>query len=261
MSHDSYRDVLVTVATYNEIENLPQLTDQILEATAGAELLVVDDNSPDGTGQWAARRAAEDPRVHHLGRPAKAGLGTAILAAMQRSITQNYRYLVNLDGDFSHDPQQIPQLVAAMDPPNAPAVDLVIGSRYVPGGRIEGWPSRRLWMSRGVNWYTRLMLRTTPADASSGFRCYRVATLARLPLDRIRSSGYAFQEEILWHLQRAGGRCGEVPITFADRTRGKSKINLREALAALYIITSLGVTGGRSRPGAHRDEDQTPPSH
>jgi dolichol-phosphate mannosyltransferase len=245
MSHPAGRSLLVTVATYNEMENLPRLVEAIFQATEDADLLIVDDNSPDGTGGWAAERAIEDPRVHHLGRPGKQGLGSAIVAAMHRAIDGDYCYLVNLDGDFSHDPAAIPQLVAAMDPPDSPPVDLVIGSRYIPGGRIEGWPWRRHWMSRGVNWYTRLLLRATPADCSSGYRCYRVATLARMPLDQIRATGYAFHEEFLWHLRRAGGTSAEVPITFVDRTRGHSKINLREAAVALATIARLGMTSIR----------------
>jgi dolichol-phosphate mannosyltransferase len=249
MSDQDQRSLLVTVATYNEMENLPRLVDRVLAAVPEAALLIVDDNSPDGTGVWAARRAVDDPRVLHLGRAGKEGLGSAIVAAMRRAIEGKYRYLVNLDGDLSHDPAVIPDLVTAMEPPSAPPVDLVVGSRYVPGGRIEGWPWRRHWMSRSVNWYTRLLLRATLADCSSGFRCYRVSTLARLPLDQIQSTGYAFHEEFLWHLQQAGGRCAEVPITFVDRTHGQSKINWKEAWSALVTIARLGLTPGRSTPG------------
>jgi dolichol-phosphate mannosyltransferase len=231
---------LVTVATYNEMENLPRLTEQILGVMPDLQLLVVDDNSPDGTGQWAAGRAAEDPRIHHLGRPGKEGLGSAIVAAMRWAIEREYEYLINLDGDFSHDPRQIPQFLEAMEPSGDKPSDLVIGSRYIPGGKIEGWPWRRYWMSRGVNWYTRRMLGTTIADCSSGYRCYRVTTLARMPLDQIRSTGYSFHEEFLWHLAQAGGVCREVPIHFIDRTEGESKINLREGLVALKVIAQLG---------------------
>ena len=165
---------------------------------------MIDDNSPDGTGQWCDRRAAEDPRVHCLHRAGKLGLGTAIIAGMQYAIEHGYRYVLNMDADFSHHPRYLPGLLAGMEPPDGPPVDVMIGSRYVPGGGVEGWPLRRHLMSRGVNLYARWLLGLKPKDCSGAFRCYRTSLLAKLDFDAIRSRGYSFQEEILWHLKRLG---------------------------------------------------------
>lgn len=232
---------LVTVATYNEIENLPKLVDAIFEAVPQVDLLVIDDNSPDGTGRWCDERAMADSRVHCLHREGKLGLGTAIIAGMQHALEHGYKHVLNMDADFSHHPRYLPDLLAGMDPPDGPPVDVMIGSRYVPGGGVEGWPWRRHFMSSGVNLYSRWLLGLKPKDSSGAFRCYRTELLARLDFSRVRSRGYSFQEEILWHLKRLGARFGETPITFVDRTAGSSKINSREAVAALGIIFALGV--------------------
>ncbi len=232
---------LVTVATYNEIENLPRLVDEILLALPRVHLLVIDDNSPDGTGDWCDRKAAEDPRVHCMHRPGKLGLGTATIAGMQYAIRLGCKYVLNMDADFSHQPRYLGELLAGMEPEGAPAVDVMIGSRYVPGGGVEGWPLRRRLMSRAVNCYARWLLGLKAKDCSGAFRCYRTELLARLDFDAVRSRGYSFQEEILWHLKRLGARFAETPIVFIDRQRGTSKINSKEALAALRIIFTLGV--------------------
>lgn len=233
---------LVSVATYNEIENLPSLVDEIFRYVPDADLLVIDDNSPDGTGQWCDRRAAEDPRVRCLHRSGKLGLGTAILAAMRYAIEQGYERLINLDADFSHHPRYLPDLLAGMAADDdSPGADVMIGSRYVPGGGIEGWPWKRHFMSQGVNVYSRWLLGLSPRDCSGSYRCYRTALLRRIDFDAVRSRGYSFQEEILWHLKRAGCRFGETPIVFVDRVKGSSKIDTREALAALGNIFVLGL--------------------
>ena len=232
---------LVTVATYNEIENLPKLVEEIFAFAPDVDLLVIDDNSPDGTGAWCDRRAEEDGRVHCLHRPAKLGLGTATIAGMKYALDRGYRQVLNMDADFSHDPRYLPAILAGMDPPEGPPVDVMIGSRYIPGGGIEGWSWRRHFMSRGVNFYSRWLLSLKCKDCSGAFRCYRTSLLARLDFDRVRSRGYSFQEEILWRLQRLGARFGETPIVFVDRREGRSKINNREALAALWIILGLGL--------------------
>ncbi len=232
---------LVTVATYNEIENLPRLVEEIFQQAGDVDILVVDDNSPDGTGQWCDEKAAEDPRVHCLHREGKLGLGTATVAAMQYGIEHGYKYVLNMDADFSHHPRYLPDIMAAMDPPDGPAVDIMIGSRYVPGGGVEGWPLKRHIMSRGVNLYARWLLGLKSKDCSGAYRCYRTELLAKLDFDRIRSRGYSFQEEILWHLKRAGARFGETPIIFADRELGESKIDSGEAVSALWIIFTMGL--------------------
>ncbi len=232
---------LIAVAAYNEIESLPRLVDEILRVAPRADLLVIDDNSPDGTGQWCDQRAALEPRVRCLHRAGKLGLGTAVLAGMKYAIEHGYELLVNLDADLSHDPAAIPALLAAMAPDDGPPVDVAIGSRYIPGGGIKGWPLRRHVMSRFVNRYSRLLLRLPVHDCSGSFRCYRVARLAELDLDAVQSRGYSFFEEILWRLARRDCRFVEVPITFTERQHGRSKINLREALSALGTITKLGL--------------------
>lgn len=232
---------LVAIATYNEIENLPPLVQEILRTVPEAHVLVVDDNSPDGTGQWCDRKAAQDPRVRCLHRPRKLGLGTAVVAAMRYAIDHGYRLLVTMDADFSHPPQRIADLLAGMDPIHGPPRDVMIGSRYVRGGGIEGWGLKRRLMSWGVNLYTRWALGVSPKDCSGNFRCYRTGLLARLDFRAVRSHGYAFQEEILFRVEQLGARIGEAPIRFVDRRRGVSKIDLAEALAAVWTIFTLAI--------------------
>jgi len=156
-----------------------------------------------------------------------------------------------MDADFSHHPRYLPDLLGGMDPAGNPPVDVMIGSRYIPGGGIEGWPWKRHFMSRAVNLYSRWLLGLKPKDCSGAFRCYRTSVLTRLDFHAVRSLGYSFQEEILWHLKRAGARFGETPIVFVDRRVGASKINSKEALSALWIILGLGARnwlGRRPRP-------------
>ena len=231
---------LVTVATYNEMENLPALVEEIF-AQAEVDILVIDDNSPDGTGRWCDCRAKEDPRVHCLHRPGKLGLGTATIAGMRWAIKHGYDQVLNMDADFSHHPRYLPAFLAGMAPPGAEPVDVVIGSRYIPGGGVEGWPLRRHVMSRGINLVARWLLGLGPKDCSGAFRCYRTTILKRLDFDAVRSRGYSFQEEILWHLKRLGARFAETPIVFVDRQRGASKINMREAFSSLWALVRLGL--------------------
>ncbi len=230
---------LVAVATYNEIETLPALVAEVFHWLPQADILVVDDNSPDGTGQWCDAESARDPRLRCLHRPAKLGLGTATVAALRYALEHGYAFVITMDADLSHPPRYLPDLLAAMDPPGRPPMDVMIGSRYVPGGRIEGWPWYRHLMSRAVNAYARWLLKLKPRDCSGAFRCYRVAALGRLDFGALRSTGYSFEEEILWRLQRAGAVIGELPITFVDRNQGRSKVDRREALAALRTLLAL----------------------
>ncbi|MGD9644882.1 MAG: polyprenol monophosphomannose synthase [Pirellulales bacterium] len=231
--------VLVTLATYNEIENVPLMVDAILGELPTAEVLVIDDNSPDGTGQWCEDRRQTEPRLKCLHRTGKQGLGTAIIAGLKYAIDHGYDYVINMDADMSHPPRNLPELLAGMH--GDAAVDCMIGSRYVAGGGVEGWPAKRYLMSKSVNFYARTMLGLSPGDVSGSYRCYRVETLKKLDLDAVRSRGYAFQEEILWHVKRAGGRFGETPITFVDRQRGQSKIRTSDAVEALWVIFVLGI--------------------
>ena len=185
-------------------------------------------------------------------RPGKLGLGGAIVAGMKYAIHHGYRCVLNMDADFSHQPRYLPRLIGGMDPPGGEPVDVMIGSRYIRGGGIEGWSWKRHLMSRGVNFYARWLLGLSPKDCSGGFRCYRVSLLARLDFDAVRSRGYSFQEEILWRLARLGARFGEIPIVFVDRRRGLSKIDSREAIAAMRIILALGVENLCRRPRPNR---------
>jgi dolichol-phosphate mannosyltransferase len=232
---------LVTVATYNEMENLPRLVEEILRYAPQADILVIDDNSPDGTGQWCDRQQVAEPRIACLHRSGKLGLGTATIAGMKYGIEHGYRYVLNMDADFSHQPKYLPALLAGMEPSGGPPVDVMIGSRYIPGGGVEGWPLKRQLMSRAVNLYARCLLGLRAKDCSGAFRCYRTSILAKLDFDAVRSRGYSFQEEILWRLKRLGARLGETPIIFPERQHGVSKIDSGEALAALRILFALGM--------------------
>jgi dolichol-phosphate mannosyltransferase len=234
---------LVLLATYNEIENLPGLVDEIRRVLPNADVLVIDDNSPDGTGRWCDERAAAEPRLYCLHRPGKQGLGSATLAGMQWALERDYELVITMDADWSHDPRHLVELVRAAD-----SADVVIGSRYCPGGAIEGWPIRRRAMSRVMNALTRFALRLPIGDTSGAFRAYRTSALRKLDLSRIHATGYSYLEEILWHLHQVGADFAEVPITFHERRAGKSKISVGEAtdkLATLYRLSCAKHT----RPG------------
>lgn len=233
-------DTLVIIATYNERENLPHLIDAIFEHAPEVDVLVVDDNSPDGTGQWCDQRAEQDARVRCLHRSGKLGLGSAVTEGMQYAIDRGYTCTVNLDGDMSHHPRYLPDLLAAMEPEEGRPVDVMIGSRYVPGGGIQGWPWRRHLMSRCINWFARWMLGLPVRDLSGAYRCYRTAKLAEIDFSQIRSKGYGFLEEILFLLKQQNARFGEIPIVFEDRTHGDSKITWGEAVAAIWLLCRLG---------------------
>ncbi len=243
---------LISLCTYNERQNLADLIAAIFEQVPQADLLVVDDNSPDGTGELADEIAAADSRVHVLHREGKLGLGSATLAAFGFAIDRGYTYLLNMDADFSHHPRFIPDLLACME-----RADVAIGSRYVPGGGISGWSIKRHFMSRCVNIYARLMLRLKTRDNSGAFRCYRVSKLREVDFDKIRATGYAFQEEILYRLSRLGCRFAETPIQFEDRRHGSSKINLRESVVAVWVIFLLSLDRLRGVPVT--PDSQSPP--
>jgi len=225
---------LVALATYNEVENLPELTDAILRELPAADLLVVDDNSPDGSGRWCDERAASEPQLRCLHRAGKMGLGSATREAIRYAIARDYDVIVTMDADWSHDPAHLPELVAA-----TARADVVIGSRYVDGGAIAGWPWHRRLLSRTLNRLSHTMLRLPVHDASGAFRAYRVSKLRELELTDIRAGGYAYLEEILWHLARAGANFAEVPITFCERRAGRSKANLREVAGKIFTVLRL----------------------
>ncbi len=226
--------ILVALATYNEIENLPSLVDAIHAELPQADVLVVDDNSPDGTGKWCEEFASSHPWFSHLPRAGKLGLGTALAAALQHAVERGYWAVITLDSDWSHPPEKLPELLAA-----AETADIVIGSRYCPGGSIEGWPKRRRIASRMINSLTRVLVGIPLSDCSGNYRLYTTQLLKQLDWDQLHAEGYAYLEEILWHLQRVGARFAEVPITFAERRAGQSKINLGEVIGAGRTLVRL----------------------
>ncbi len=226
--------MLVTLCTYNERENLEPLVDQIINVAPDVDVLVIDDNSPDGTGQLADTIARQHPQVHVLHRPLKQGLGKATLAGLHVALEQGYDYWLNMDADFSHAPQDIPALLGGMQ-----EADVVIGSRYVAGGGTVGWGIKRHLMSRTINLYARLLLGLKTKDNSGAFRCYRLSRLRELDLSRFLATGYAVQEELLYRCRRVGCRFREVPITFRDREHGQSKINRKEAVLAIWVLLQL----------------------
>ena len=250
------KDVLFVLATYNEIENLPRLVDAVLATVPEADVLIVDDNSPDGTGEWAQNASKNDLRIHALVRKNERGLGSAVVAGLRFAVENNYRRVVNMDADFSHPVEVAPQLLARLDGQTQPIkdasvsdstsrslspVDVVIGSRYIPGGATPDWPLRRRVMSRCVNAFARLTLGLRTKDNSGSYRCYRVETLRKIDFASIVSQGYSFFEELLYRLRLVDARFAEVPIVFIDRRFGVSKINRKEALRAVAIMTRLGV--------------------
>lgn len=237
--------LLVSLATYNEAENLRPLVEEIRRFAPDSTILIIDDNSPDGTGRIADELKATLPRIEVIHRSGKLGLGTAMLAGVRFAVENGYDLFLNLDADFSHPPRFIPALLAGMADH-----DVMIGSRYVPGGGVEGdFNLKRKFMSTGINLYARMLLGLKTKDNSGSYRCYRVAKLAEIDLDRVRSRGYSFQEEILYWCRVVGCRMGETPILFENRRAGHSKINGREAIDALRIILQLGTDRilGRTR--------------
>jgi dolichol-phosphate mannosyltransferase len=228
--------VLVVVPTYDEVENLEPILDRLHRSVPAAHALVVDDGSPDGTGEPAEKLAALDPRVHVLRRPEKAGLGPAYVAGFRWGRARGYDVLVEMDADGSHHPEQLPALLGALE-----AADLALGSRYVPGGRVEDWPVHRLLLSRAGNLWTRWALRLPLADATGGFRAVRAALVDRLPFDDVASQGYCFQVDWAWRAVRAGARVVEVPITFTERAFGRSKMSGSIVGEALVRVTWWGL--------------------
>lgn len=228
--------VLVVVPTYNERDNLEPIAARLHAAVPQAHLLVVDDNSPDGTGKLADELAEGGDWVHVLHRSGKAGLGAAYVAGFAWARERGYDVVVEMDADGSHAPEQLPRLLAALE-----RADLVLGSRYVPGGEVRNWPRSRELLSRGGNLYTRVLLGLPLRDATGGFRAYRRHVLDQLPLDRVASQGYCFQVDLAWQAWRRGLRVVEVPITFVERERGESKMSQRIVAEALWRVTLWGL--------------------
>ena len=230
---------LVVVATYNEISNLPLLVAEIFAHAPDVDILVVDDNSPDGTGHWCNRRSAEDPRVHCLHRTGKLGLGTATFAGMHFGLEHGYDYIITMDADFSHPPHFLPALRAGMEADGQEAPDVMIGSRYIAGGGIQGWPLYRRGMSWLLNIATRCLLGLSVRDCSGAYRCYRAEILKNIDFNAFYSTGYAYLEEMLLRLRERGARFRETPIVFVDRERGSTKITWGEVVATGSVLARL----------------------
>jgi dolichol-phosphate mannosyltransferase len=228
--------VLVIVPTYNEVENLEAILGRLRGSVPTAHALVVDDGSPDGTGELADKLAVLDPSVHVLRRTAKTGLGTAYIAGFRWARERGYDVVVEMDADGSHAPEQLPALLAALA-----SADLVLGSRYVPGGAVTDWPLHRLLLSRAGNRYTRWALRLPLSDATGGYRVARGELIDRLPFDDVASQGYCFQVDWAWRAVRAGARVAEVPITFTERGFGRSKMSGSIVREALIRVTVWGL--------------------
>jgi dolichol-phosphate mannosyltransferase len=244
--------VLVVVPTYNERDNLEPLLTRVHKAVPSAHVLVVDDASPDGTGELADELAAADGRVRVLHRAGKAGLGAAYLAGFAEALRDDYQVVVEMDADGSHAPEDLPALLAALDD-----ADLVIGSRYVPGGRVVNWPTHRSWLSRGGNLYSRLALGVPIRDITGGYRAFRRQVLEELALADVASQGYCFQVDMAWRAVQAGFRVVEVPITFTERERGSSKMSHTIVAEALWRVTRWGAARVLHRVGVRSGSVRT----
>ncbi|MFC6354059.1 polyprenol monophosphomannose synthase [Rothia nasimurium] len=235
--------VLTVIPTYNEKENLPIVVERLRAAVPDCDILVVDDNSPDGTGQLADSMAAEDSHINVLHRTVKDGLGGAYLAGFDWGLEAGYDVLVEMDADCSHQPEQLPLLLQAIEG----GADLAIGSRYVPGGKTKNWPLHRQILSRGANLYTRLILGTKVKDITAGYRAYRREALQKLNLEGIDSKGYVFQVDLAWRSEQAGLKIVEVPITFVEREIGSSKMDGNIIVDSMTKVTRWGLTARAER--------------
>lgn len=231
--HDERR-ILIVTPTYNEAQNIERLVDRIHEVVPDAHVLIVDDASPDGTGQLADRMAEADPRVHVLHRAGKLGLGTAYIAGFRWALAEGFDLVFEMDADFSHRPEHLPQFLAL-----AREFDLVLGCRYIPGGGTQDWGLYRQMLSRGGNLYARSILWLPFHDLTGGFKCFRREVLEAIDLDAVQSEGYAFQIELTWRAWRRGFRIAETPILFPDRTRGKSKMSRKIFVEAIWRVWRL----------------------
>ena len=230
--------VLIVMPTYNERQNLEIIAGRIRDAVPDADLLVVDDNSPDGTGDLADKLAEADPHVQVLHRTEKAGLGRAYVAGFTLALESGYDLICEMDADGSHRPEDLPKLLAAA----TAGADAVIGSRYVPGGTVVNWPKSRAFLSWGANFYNRVMLGVRVRDATGGFRVYHAATLRKIDLDGIQSAGYCFQIDMTLRVLQSGLTITEVPITFVERERGASKMSSTVIFESFARVARWGIS-------------------
>ena len=237
---DQQTGTLIIIPTYNEAENLEPMVREISAQPLAFDLLIVDDGSPDGTGEIADRLAQERPHVHVMHRAGKLGLGTAYIAGFRWALERDYAYVMEMDCDFSHHPRYLPGFIE-----HIADADLVIGSRYVPGGGTPDWGLYRRLISAGGNLFARTMLGLRTHDCTGGYRCYRRATIEQVPWDEIGLQGYGFQIGAVYHIERMGGRVAEFPILFADRQVGTSKMSTDIVIEAMKFVTRLALRGGR----------------
>ena len=240
---------IVVIGTYNEAENIPSLLPDILELGPEYEAIVVDDNSPDGTGQLVSAMLPNEPRIHLVQRPGRMGYGSAYLEGFRTALGLGADYVVQMDADYSHNPRDVPRLVEA-----AKRADVVIGSRYVKGGAVEGWPLRRRVISRSANLLARLLLALPLRDCTGGFKCFPRATLESIDFGKVRSKGFASLYEINYFCHQSGKSLYEVPINFVDRQAGESKLSWKMILEALKVMLSLRLRGGRGGGQVDRRE-------
>ena len=227
---------LVIIPTYNERDNIGGMLDRLLALPYGLHVLVVDDNSPDGTGDLVAERKAADPRIHLLQRPGKLGLGSAYVAGFRYALAQGAQYVFEMDADFSHDPSSIGDFLKAIE-----GNDVVLGSRYLDGVTVVHWPLSRLILSYSANVYTRVITGLPLRDATGGFKCFRRRALEAVNLDKVKSDGYAFQIEMSYKCWRKGFKIREIPITFVDRRAGVSKMNQKIVWEAAWMVWRLRI--------------------
>lgn len=231
---------IIVIPTYNEIENIENIFKAIHDVNSEYHILVVDDNSPDGTAAAVQKVMESDDRIHIIVRSGKMGLGTAYCAGFAWALERNFDVIFEMDADFSHNPQDLPRLMEELQD-----YDLVIGSRYIVGVNVVNWPLRRLFLSYGANLYTRIITGMKIHDATGGFKCFRADVLRRIDLTKIKSNGYGFQIEINFHLWKSGAKIKEIPIIFIDRRSGVSKMNKKIIYEAMFLVWRLAIKGSK----------------
>jgi dolichol-phosphate mannosyltransferase len=232
---------LIIIPTYNELENLPRLLPEVLSKEEGIHILIVDDNSPDGTAAFVEDQMTTNNRIHLIKRPSKQGLGTAYIAGFKFALKNGYDFVFEMDADFSHDPKEIPRFLDEIK--NS---DVVLGSRYINGVNVINWPMRRLLLSSFANLYTRFITGMPVHDATGGFKCFRREVLEAIDLDKVKSNGYAFQIEMSFKAWKKGFKLKEIPIIFVDRVKGKSKMSkkiVREAVTMVWKLRLKSIFG------------------
>ncbi len=231
-------EALVIIPTYNERANIATVIVRVLRQSSNIDLLIVDDNSPDGTAEIVKEHKVDEPRVKLIERKGKLGLGTAYITGFKYALENNYKYVFEMDADLSHDPNEIPNFLAAIQ-----EADLVIGSRYITGVNVVNWPLQRLMLSYFASVYTRFITRMPIKDITGGYKCFRREVLESIDFDKIHSGGYSFQIEINWHAWMEGFRIKEIPIIFVDRTVGQSKMSKAIVREAILVVWKLGLAG------------------